>query len=241
MKIKFNTFRLIIVMILIGLVVVWVFSLPLMFTLGQFFGFEDNSNQDFETSFAEGTGGFTLNLHIYHSSRNTFYIDITFNAYASGNISSLGFKKIYIQFFIETVRDGMLFVGDDGYNYNLYNYSLYNTIFGRVIITLGFNENFTMRGSAEISFSNKGIIQNETIPYEYTYTMPVSGRTIEDNRKITTTLLWVLYVVSLPVILLGIYKTLNLQDQKTRALQEQKRQERDFITYLKKKKEQEDT
>lgn len=241
MKIKFNPFRLIIVMILIGLVVVWVFSLPLMFTLGQFFGFEDNSNQDFETSFAEGTGGFTLNFDIHHSSRDRFYIDITFNAYASGNISSLGFKKINVQFFMETVRYGRLFVGDDGYNYNLYNYSLYNTITGRAGITLGFNENFTIKGSAEISFSNKGIIQNETIPYEHTYNMPVSGRTIEDNRKTTTALLWVLYVASLPLVLLGIYKILSVPDQKTRALQEQKRQERDFITYLKKKKEQEDT
>ena len=139
------------------------------------------------------------------------------------------------------MRYGRLFVSDDGYNYNLYNYSLYNTITGRAGITLGFNENFTIKGSAEISFSNKGIIQNETIPYEHTYNMPVSGRTIEDNRKTTTALLWVLYVASLPLVLLGIYKILSVPDQKTRALQEQKRQERDFITYLKKKKEQEDT
>lgn len=236
LKIKDNTFRHTSLIILLGLIVVWIFLLPVMCNLDQFFEFKDNSNQNFETSFTEGTGGFNLNLYISQLTEDRFYIKLTYNAYASENVSSLGFYEIQLQFAIEPDRHEIYPVIKT-YYYNLED----NPIHITKGVRLSVGDDLIIEGSSKISFNNKGIILNKTITYEINYTMPVSGKAIEYDLFIANVWGLVLYIVSLLVILLGIWKILSVPDPKTQALQEKKRQERDFVTYLKKNKEEENT
>ncbi len=243
LKITENTLRRTILFILLGLIVVWIFLLPVMLNIGQFFEFKDSSNRNFETSFPEGIGGLNLNIYITHETSGHFYtasdyfiIRLKYNTYTSENVSSLGFYEITFKLTVEPDREAVYPVINT-YYYNLEDNPIYISSAVRVLPA----DDVIIEGSAKISFNNNGIILNVTIPYEYIYTILVSGKAIDYNLFITKVWGWFFYIVSLIGIISGILKILSVPNPKTRALQEKKRQERDFIIYIKKKKEEENT
>ncbi len=240
LKITENTFRRTVLFFLLGLIVVWVFLLPVMLNLDKFFEFKDSSNRNFETSFPEGIGGLNLNVYITHQTSGHFYtasdyfiIKLKYNTYTSENVSSLGFYEITFKLTVEPDREAVYPVINT-YYYNLED----NPIYISSLISVLPGDEVIIEGSAKISFNNNGIILNETIPYEYTYTILVSGKTIDYNIFITKVWGWFFYIVSLIGIILGILKILSISGLKTQALQEKQRQERDFLQYLKKREEE---
>ena len=235
MKIRFKTTKLIILTILFGLVAGWFSFLPVMITLDQFFVFNENSNQNFETSFAEGTGGFNLNLYITHENQEFYTAILTYNVYASGNVSCLGFYTINIRLTSESVFYGLIAHDSETRYYDLES----NDVFSFDGLPIWHGDVLIMEGNVNMSFNNKGIIQNETITYEHNYTLLSSGRQNELIRDVSIAFIWIFYFASFGLVIFGIFKTLSLVDPKTRALIEKKRQEKDFISYLKKKKEEE--
>jgi len=240
LKITENTLRRTILFILLGLIVVWIFLLPVMINLVQFFEFKDSSNRNFETSFPEGIGGLNLNIYITHQPSRAlfqvsdyFIIRLKYNTYTSENVSSLGFYEITLKITVEPDREAVYPVINT-YYYNLED----NPIYISKAVSVLPADDVIIEGSAKISFNNNGIILNETIPYEYIYTILVSGKEIDYNLSITKVWGWFFYIVSLIGIISGILKILSVPDPKTRALQEKKRQERDFLQYLKKREEE---
>lgn len=211
-----------------------------MLNLDKFFEFKDSSNRNFETSFPEGIGGLNLNVYITHQTSGHFYtasdyfiIRLKYSTYTSENVSSLGFYEITFKLTVEPDREAVYPVINT-YYYNLED----NPIYISSLISVLPADEVIIEGSAKISFNNNGIILNETIPYEYTYTILVSGKTIDYNIFITKVWGWFFYIVSLIGIISGILKILSISGPKTQALQEKQRQERDFLQYLKKREEE---
>ncbi|MHA1670053.1 MAG: hypothetical protein ACTSV5_05670 [Promethearchaeota archaeon] len=198
------------------------FNFNTLFSIGIY-----NAEDDFSKTYSDGTAGINFHLHLEHDRIDRYITTTIIKPFSTGNVVNFGLLSNNIEYLNENdhiITKSAQFSTPSNYSVYIVSLNLYK------------KNNFTCRGTIEMSIESGGILINDTINFQVNFIVPLSLEDYSNINLLVYALFFIhffLYVI-IPVSLIWIFKPVFGLEIDEEDIERDKK----FLKYLRKKREE---